>query len=746
MREQGTISAISICAPWAQLIATCGKDVENRAWPLPEGFVGQWVAIHVAKGAEEWKERRAMVQADNGGALSDELWNSLVTHYSICDDQSGPPDAGRIIALAYVRGCVFYNPAGGIVVNGAEDDEPLKKALSSPWSTKALDGHMYSYGHVYGPVVPLPRAVIDDIGNVRGLKDYWAVPVPVASKLLAFWEVLSYELEQRRAGTALTVVAEPCDDGKDCTAPTDRCPTCGYSSAEEYGEWVDDQFYCSGHMPKEDYEEPTAEQPPVDIDSDGVVQDDDAEQLEQSPPADRYAEPAESGEAQHGGIIGRYWCGETNIGATQVIGVGLWRVTFSAAERPDGCHMQSPEPGELVQRKRKPDDASRHLDCFLVPKLWTPGCRGFDELQAGNVKDGDGGVMHLGLAEILTEQATASGDGNSELWRWTAALKSTPAWVQVLLARGKLQLAFYLVQLEIKTEPAETAPPPPPAPAAVAQQELFPAAAAPAVEPAPPAPLQLSYSPDVVDGELATTPDDASARKVIADFLVEYLGGLIRRQTNFGWALDAIRRRVGRQDVDSELVIDAILERPAVFAVDTMEGDARAIQVVRLAGPDVSIEDDDTDTDDSNRPGSWHRGPEVEAELLRSWLLRRAGRQTIGACRIYGTGALRTWPDSKVVAVATANPDLFTLSAGMVALVSPSQADLDEVLRELFKARAAEFLPIGNLIEALSTRLKVNYPEAKAWFERAVADSPYLRRRDRGFGFVWTEVSDATAV
>lgn len=46
--------AISIRQPWAHLILTRGKDVENRSWPLPANYLGQTILIHagIAKPTE----------------------------------------------------------------------------------------------------------------------------------------------------------------------------------------------------------------------------------------------------------------------------------------------------------------------------------------------------------------------------------------------------------------------------------------------------------------------------------------------------------------------------------------------------------------------------------------------------------------------------------------------------------------------------------------------------------------------
>lgn len=729
------MKAITIWAPWAQCIARHGKDVENRDWPVPDSMVGEWVAIHVGKNTVEWKELMARVRRDDWEGIPEEVWNGLMAHYALCEADgatTSPPDSGRIIALACVRGTVDGTYNNTRTINGTLED--TMKAANSPWVTQG------GLAHVYSPVLPLPRALVDDIGEVKGAQKYWNLDDSVAAKLTAFLEFAAASVEERIRSTALAVVAEPCDDD-DCNDSTDRCPTCGYSVAgptvaEDEGLDILGQFYCAAHLPFEVAAEPRPEQPQVD--SDGVVQDDDSPPVR--PSGDRYADPPESGTAEHGGIIGRYWCGETHIGATQVIGVGLWRVMFSAKDRPDGCHMGSPAPGELVQRKRKPDDASRHVDCFLVPKTWRSGSRGYDDLEAGELKEGDQGIVHLGMAEILTEQATASNDGKSELWRWSTVAKSTQGWVDVLLARGDLQMAFYLVQREIETprQAPEPAPAPPAPPPPVAQQQLFPdpapvAEAEPAPEPAPSTALQLGYTPqlaDVVDADLVEMDPLYGTALLVA----RCLEGNGQMAMPFGWLLKALRQYYGAVGVDVEQVIDAVLSQPKVFDCN---GDGRAIQSVRLLGSVAELQ--------ANVPAGafhWVSPADDNAELLRAHLMRRAGRETVGNCRIYGTGPLRAWTDEKILTIARSSSDWFAVDGATVSLLYPDQAALDDICRKAFSDQAAEWLPTGTLTDVFARALKVNQPEAAAWVNRAVGESLCLRKRDKGFGYVWVEVAN----
>ena len=43
------IRALTLHRPWPWAIFHAGKDFENRNYPLPEKFLGEWVAIHAGK-------------------------------------------------------------------------------------------------------------------------------------------------------------------------------------------------------------------------------------------------------------------------------------------------------------------------------------------------------------------------------------------------------------------------------------------------------------------------------------------------------------------------------------------------------------------------------------------------------------------------------------------------------------------------------------------------------------------------
>ena len=48
------MKAISIKQPWAYLIASGIKDIENRTWKCPEKYIGTRVLIHASAKTLDW--------------------------------------------------------------------------------------------------------------------------------------------------------------------------------------------------------------------------------------------------------------------------------------------------------------------------------------------------------------------------------------------------------------------------------------------------------------------------------------------------------------------------------------------------------------------------------------------------------------------------------------------------------------------------------------------------------------------
>lgn len=90
------MKAISIRQPWAWLILSAGKDIENRSWPTR--FRGR-VLIHASKGmsVEEYDAALDFVRARMGAGAAIPPWETL--------------DRGGIVGEIRVVDCVTRSPS-----------------------------------------------------------------------------------------------------------------------------------------------------------------------------------------------------------------------------------------------------------------------------------------------------------------------------------------------------------------------------------------------------------------------------------------------------------------------------------------------------------------------------------------------------------------------------------------------------------------------------------------------------------
>jgi RimJ/RimL family protein N-acetyltransferase len=59
--------ALTLKEPWASLILTSGKNIENRTWALPPQYIDQWIALHTSKTADQENCNRYSVFPKEGG-------------------------------------------------------------------------------------------------------------------------------------------------------------------------------------------------------------------------------------------------------------------------------------------------------------------------------------------------------------------------------------------------------------------------------------------------------------------------------------------------------------------------------------------------------------------------------------------------------------------------------------------------------------------------------------------------------
>lgn len=143
------MKALTISQPFADLIATNGKFVENRAW---ECLYRGPLAIHAGKGTQYLTRKE------------------LARHPTGC-----------IIAVCQVEGCIH--------VPSAREDLRLgrRHGRYSPEALKVILDHEHTegpFGIVLGSIVRL-----DDPIPINGALGLWNVPDDIATKLSDAWKV-----------------------------------------------------------------------------------------------------------------------------------------------------------------------------------------------------------------------------------------------------------------------------------------------------------------------------------------------------------------------------------------------------------------------------------------------------------------------------------------------------------------------------------------------------------------------------
>jgi hypothetical protein len=133
------LHGLTLWEPWSWAILSLPeairKDVENRGWPMPAPFVGEWVALHAGR-TYDW----------DGAAWIRQTFRVEVP----------PPNK---LVLGAVTGLVKFAPSG--------------RAVRSRWAV----------GPWCWPV--LERVTIATTVDCRGFQKLWPVPPEVAEQVLA---------------------------------------------------------------------------------------------------------------------------------------------------------------------------------------------------------------------------------------------------------------------------------------------------------------------------------------------------------------------------------------------------------------------------------------------------------------------------------------------------------------------------------------------------------------------------------
>lgn len=137
---------LSVKQPWAYLICSGIKDVENRTWKLPEKYKGQRVLIHASGNPAELKFE------EEGRATAKEI--KIFSALGHCEENEL---FSAIIGSVEIVDCVINHPS-----IWAEKSEPGQCEITGEWIKP-----------IYNWVLANPILFDKPILNVKGKLGFW---------------------------------------------------------------------------------------------------------------------------------------------------------------------------------------------------------------------------------------------------------------------------------------------------------------------------------------------------------------------------------------------------------------------------------------------------------------------------------------------------------------------------------------------------------------------------------------------
>ena len=138
------MKAISIKQPWAYLIASGVKDIENRTWKCPEKYIGERVLIHASASAP--KSIRGLLNADQiDTVFKSDLYNDT--------DFAKQYSTGTIIGSVEIVDCIINH--------------------TSVWAEKTALPEQLDNKCIWNWVLANPILFDEPILNVKGKLSFW---------------------------------------------------------------------------------------------------------------------------------------------------------------------------------------------------------------------------------------------------------------------------------------------------------------------------------------------------------------------------------------------------------------------------------------------------------------------------------------------------------------------------------------------------------------------------------------------
>jgi hypothetical protein len=147
------MKTISLRQPWAYLICSGIKDIENRTWRCPQKYIGQRVLIHASGTAA--KEPYMLFNDDQAEQIGDRIMDVVASYHT----------RSAIIGSVEIVDCVINHP--------------------SIWAEKSngvMVGHAFVYKSnekpIWNWVLANPILFDKPILNVKGKLGFWDYDLP----------------------------------------------------------------------------------------------------------------------------------------------------------------------------------------------------------------------------------------------------------------------------------------------------------------------------------------------------------------------------------------------------------------------------------------------------------------------------------------------------------------------------------------------------------------------------------------
>lgn len=157
--------AISVKQPWAYLICSGIKPIENRTWKLPEKYKGQRILIHAS--AKTDKEPYMLFNDAQIDAIGNDIMDVVASYHN----------TSAIIGSVVFSDCVINHPSIWAEKTEVDCTNPIK---CGSWNTDSCqEGCINHYGlkkPIYNWVCENPILFDKPILNVKGKLSFWNYP------------------------------------------------------------------------------------------------------------------------------------------------------------------------------------------------------------------------------------------------------------------------------------------------------------------------------------------------------------------------------------------------------------------------------------------------------------------------------------------------------------------------------------------------------------------------------------------